>query len=144
MNDVKACLIVRMILLPMRSGYTNTLLTCNIRSGDIYNLQFTPIKWQNNITRIMWNVMFYAYVESSNIVVTYLHALVIKIWTYLQQYGISTYIHTILHRYINTLYYHIVGVSHFRENMCTIISMRIHPVCTMWYAFTITEKICVW
>ena len=42
-NVVKGCLIV-MIFLPMTTGYTNTLITWNIQSGDIYNLQFTLIK----------------------------------------------------------------------------------------------------
>ena len=97
-NVVKAYLIFQIIFLPVMARYTNTLLTWNIWSGDIYILQFTPIKWRNNITRIMWNDTFNAYVESSDTVVTYLPALVITIWTYLQQSGISTYIHTISHR----------------------------------------------
>ena len=142
-NVFKACLIVKMIFLPMTSIYTNTFLTWNIWSGDIYNLQFTPIKWHNNITRIMKNDTFNACVESSNIVVTYFGVLFITIQTFFQLSGISTYIHTISHRYINHLSYHIVWVSHCRVNVRTEISRRIHPMCTMWYTFTITNKMCV-
>ena len=97
-NVVKAYLILQIIFLPIPARYNNTLLPRNIQSEDIFNLQFTPMKWRNNITRIMWNYTFNAYVESSDTVVTYLPALVITIWTYLQQSGISTYIHTISHR----------------------------------------------
>ena len=139
---VKDCLLVRTILLPMTSVYINTLLICDIRSRDMYNLQFTPIKWRNNIFGIMLNYTFNACVESRKYC-SHIFASVITIWTYLQRSGISTYIYTISHSHINPVSYHIVHVSHCREILCTVISRRIHPMCTMWYDFPITEQMCV-
>ena len=83
-NSVKAYLIVWITFVTMTDKYINTLLTCDILSGAIYNIKFTPIKWWNNIALIMWNDTFNAYVESSNIVVTCSREVVITILTYLQ------------------------------------------------------------
>ena len=71
--------------------------------------------------------MFNACIDSSNVVVTYLHVLFITIRKYLQQYGISTYIHAISHGHIIAVSYHIVRVSHCKENVRTVIARRIHP-----------------
>ena len=142
-NAVKACLIVRTIFVTVMAVYIHTSLSCDIGSRAIYYMQFTPIKWRNNIARIMWNNTSNACLESSNILVTCSRALVITIRMYLRQSGISTYIHTISHRNTNLVSYHIARMSHFQANVHTVISRRIHPMRTMWYSCPIIELMCV-
>ena len=134
---------MQMLFKTITSRYINTSLTCNIRSGAIYNIKLNPIKWQNNIPLINWNYMFNACVEKWNILFTCFCMLVITIQTYSQHSGISTYIHTISYKHINPVSYHIVRVSHCRVNVRTVTYMHINPGCTMWYDCTITEQICV-
>ena len=93
---VKACMIVQLIFLPMTDGCINTSLTFYIQYGAIYNLQFNPIKWWNNITRIIWNNMFNACIESrkyfSNIFACIVHnnPKVFKIVRYINIYFYNT------------------------------------------------------
>ena len=131
-NVIKACMIVRMIFLPMMAGYINMSLNCDIWSRAIYNVQFLLIKWQDNTALIIRTATFNACVESWKIVLTYSRALVITIQPYLHQLGILTYIYTIYRGNVNPVSYHIVRVSHCQEDVSTLISRRIHSMCTMW------------
>ena len=114
---VQACHIKLMIFLPTTAWYISTFLTCNIQSGAI--CINNNLIWLNDgiiSLQIMWNGTFNAPVESSKIVVTCPRAYVIQIRTHLQYSSISTYIHTIPHRHINPVSYHIGysgGLSEF-------------------------------
>ena len=92
--------------------------------------------------RIIWNKTFNACVESRKYF-SHKFTLVITIQTFSQQSSIS-YIFLIPHRHINPVSYHIIQISHFQANLCTVISRCIRPMCTIWYALTITDQMCVW
>ena len=117
------------------------LATLNLGPYMKYNL--LQLNDRIILFRIMWNEPFNTLVESSNIAVACLCALVIIARICLQQYSISTYVHKISHGHINYLSYHIVRGSHFRANVHTVSSRRIHLVCIMCYSSPITEQIWV-
>ena len=136
--------------------YIIKYLTCDIRFRSIYDIQFTPIKLQSLIPCVLWNYTFDACVESWNIIVTCLCVLLVticnifKIFLYIKiysyditrahQYCILPYstrlslLIKIAYSYIQAYpphVYHVVHLSHYWANVCTLTYRPMNPVCTL-------------
>ena len=143
-NSVKSCSIVWTLFKTFTAVYINKYLTCNIGYRAIYYIQFTPIKWWNNIASVIWNYAFNKCVESCNIVVTCLRELVITIqnvFTAVQYINIYACIITWTYKYFILPYS--MNVSF--PIKCSYSNIHGYPPhMDHWYAFPITEKIFVW
>ena len=156
MNIFKAWMIVPMVFKTITGRYIIKSLTRDIRYRVIYNIKFTPIKWQNYITCILLNDTFSLCVQSSNTVFRCLLTLVITTWkvfTAINYINIYSYDITRAYQSCILLYstgflllikcvysniqaypphvYYSVLFSRYWSNVVTVTYRPIHPVCTI-------------